>query len=602
MTHPNRAAENRPPTSSPLRSCRTHLVLAFALSGLIAFLYFAPAIYMLQVYDRVVQSGSVMTLVFLSVALVIALYTLSSLEAVRARTLARAGDRIEKRLAPILLSAGFANSLAAHGQQLPVSPLRRMDEIKRSLSGTVISSLFDLCFTPLFIIACFLLHFWIGVFVTGACLVMVLLGVLNRFALRRVAKRHQDSLPQLHALHEADQQSGNVARSMGMLEALVARHVSARKSVSIAQVRTQLLSGELSSVSRFFRLVFQSGALGVGAYLAINREISLGAMIAGSILAGRALAPTDGLIRNWEALQSFQRAVRELREFLGLYANQPAPLPLPPPSGEVALEGISARSRDGKTIALFDISFRVRAGTVVGIIGDSGAGKSTLARILACAERPANGDLRFDNSNVREWDSERLGKYIGFLPQDIGLLGGTVWENISRFANHGAETVDREAIGEAVIRAAKAAGAHEMIQRFPDGYETVLSMRGGGLSAGQSQRIALARAIYGEPPILVMDEPNAHLDQNGRMALRASIMAAKERGATTFIVTHQAGLMDITDRLLLLNKGRLDLFGPTQKVLEEVQKRARRVQQYEGSATEAPAGEARRTAIRVVEP
>ncbi len=554
---------------SPLQGCKRHLIAAFACSSLIALLFFAPTIYMMQVYDRVLSTGGVMTLVFLSVALIVAILTLSLLESTRTRLMARAALRADRRISQTLMRASFEAGARADPRAKQV--MREFDQFRAFIASPAATALMDAFFAPLFLFACFLIHWWIGVFVICGSLVLVITGMINQHMVRKSVEQHNAQAPTMYALQEADQSSGDIAMSMGMISALTRRHSDMRRTLNDGQTQSALSSSSLAATSRFFRLTFQSGALGLAALLAINNQITPGAMIAASVLAGRTFGPAEMIVTQWRQIAGAQNGYRTLKGLLGHLANHVDRMQLPAPTGELLLDKVSARTPDQKNFAIYNLSFGLRPGTVLGVIGPSGAGKTTLARLLAGARRPESGELRLDGSNMADWDSEELGPFIGYLPQEVALFAGTIAENISRFAE--LRGFDREKIGDQVVAAARMAGAHAMIQRLPEGYDTVLGPNGSGLSAGQSQRVALARALFANPRLIILDEPNAHLDMEGQVALISAIRKIKATGATVILITHRGGVLDVVDRLLVLRSGRLDLLGPRDKVMAELEKR-----------------------------
>lgn len=544
-----------------LNSISGHLSLVFGLSAAINILYLAPSIYMLQVYDRVLVSSSVLTLIFLSIALAITLAALSSLDGLRTRILSRMGLRLDLRLAAPLIGM----SVDARGRgKTDVTAMRDLDMMRQTLASPASSTIMDLPWTPLYILVCFVVHFWVGMAALIGAGILLGLAIWNDRASRDSLKIVQEHAPAYFNALEADMRVADTARAMGLREPLIRRRSQERVRFLKAQMESSFVSARFMSLTKFFRLALQSGVLGLGAYLAIKQEITPGAIIACTILTTRAMGPVEQVIGAWrqvaQGLGAFKNLERQLAD-----ADPPAErTSLPAPSGAVSVEGVTAKPPGSDRASLFQVVFRALPGEIIGVVGPSGAGKSTLARVLANATVPEQGCVRIDGARYVDWDPDQLSAHIGYLPQSVDLMNGTVAENISRFARDRGR--DPAEISADVVRAAKAAGAHEMILRLPMAYETPIGAGGRGLSAGQSQRVGLARALYGMPKVLVLDEPNAHLDAEGEAALVDALMEAKSRGAICFVVAHRVGLINAADKLLVLNEGRVVQFGPRDQV------------------------------------
>jgi ATP-binding cassette, subfamily C, type I secretion system permease/ATPase len=361
---------------------------------------------------------------------------------------------------------------------------------------------------------------------------------------------------------------GAAVRGLGMTDAMVARQLDSRRIALSSMVDAQLVGSKLTATSKFFRMFVQSAALGLGALLAIAGDISAGAIIAASILLSRALQPIESIIAGWTSLATARAAVHRLTNVLDGLAGERVYTALPAPKGQIEVEGVGVRAPDGRTI-LMGISFRAQPAKILGIIGPNGSGKSTLGKLLVSAIQPTIGAVRLDGARLPDWDRAMLGQYIGYMPQEPSLFEGTIKENISRFARPAsADEVKR--IDEAAIAAATEAGVHEMILQLPQAYETRLGLMGAGLSLGQAQRIALARALYGEPTVLVLDEPNAFLDQAGEAALISSLSRARARGATVIVIAHRRSVVDVADELLVLDEGRPKMMGPASSVIRRL--------------------------------
>jgi ATP-binding cassette subfamily C protein len=442
--------------------------------------------------------------------------------------------------------------------------MRDFDTIRSGMSAPVVAALFDAPWTPIFLLVAFLMHFWIGILAVIAAASLVTLAWLNQRATRAKMEVASSAMAAAHASQQAAAVHGSTVRALGMLEAMVARQLHHRRTALANQVEAQFAGGRITASSRFFRLFIQSAALGLGALLAIDGDLSAGAIIASSVLVSRALQPIESIIGAWSTLASVSAATRRLAPILESIADQRIHTLLPAPLGRIDVQGVAVRAPEGQPI-LVGISFAVEPGQVLGIVGPSGSGKTTLGRILVGAIEPTIGDVRIDGAKFSDWDQDAIGKHIGYVPQEPSLFEGTIKENIARFARPGADQSTAE-MDEAVVRAAERAGVHELILSFGQGYDTRLGLGGSGLSAGQAQRIALARALYGDPTILVLDEPNAFMDAEGECALVAAIEAARARQATVIVIAHRRGILDAADRLLVIEQGRPKLFGPAREV------------------------------------
>jgi len=566
-----------PGIAAALALCRRHLFAVAVFSALLNLLYIAPTLYMLQVYDRVVPTRGLQTLAFLTLVLLLALATLALLDGIRTRLLVRAGVQLDAALAPQILDATLGRP------DLPVArqALREFDTMRATLSGAGVLAVFDAPWVPIYILVCFLVHPWLGLVAILGCTVLPLIAWANERATRKRLDQAQKIAALSYAHQDAALASSDSIRALGMRRAMVARQLRQREAMLGAQTEAGFATGGYLTATKFVRLALQSLALGLGALLAVDNLISGGAIFAASFLIARALAPIEQLIGTWRPIVQAHQAYRNLTTLLDGAGQMAEPTRLPPPRGAVALENVTVlnEARDGAV--LNSVSLRVAPGEVVAIVGPSGAGKSTLARVIAGAQLPSHGAVRFDGADASDWEPEVLARHIGYLPQDFALFAGTVAENIARFSAELGE--DRPAIDAAVIAAAGMVGADALIRRLPHGYEHALKLRGAGLSAGQAQRIALARAAYRDPPILVLDEPNAHLDQEGDQALIAAIAAMKAEGRTILIVSHKLGILPVVDRILVLREGRVEMFGPRDEVLPKITPPALRVARTVGA-------------------
>ena len=543
-----------------LAGCRQHFIAAAVFSLLINILYLAPTLYMLQVYDRVVPTAGKTTLLFVTLVLALALLALSSLDMVRNRLLVRASQRVDALVAPRILKQMMAVDSAAAGQAM-----RDFDSIRTAMATPAIAAIFDLPWTPVFLLVAFMLHFWIGILAIVAMVALVTLAYLNQRATQKKMEIATSAMASAHNSQQAAATHGTTVRGLGMTGAMVERQLAHRNIALANMVYAQFAGSKLSASSRFFRLFLQSVALGVGALLAIAGEISSGAIIASSVLMSRALQPVESIIAAWSPLTSARASVIRLARAFENIDEPRIYTALPAPKGALQVEEVGVRGREGRPV-LVGISFRADPGHILGIIGPSGSGKTTLGKIIVGAIQPTIGTVRLDGAKLTDWDQDELGKHLGYMPQEPSLFEGTIKENIARFQK-GASSEEVKAIDEAVIAAAREAGVHELILQLPHGYDSKLGLMGVGLSAGQAQRVALARALYGEPRLLLLDEPNAFMDQQGEAALVAAIAKARARGATVIVIAHRRGVLAAVDRLLVLEEGKPRMIGPAKEVV-----------------------------------
>jgi len=566
-TSEKRGAGN--PVLKALGACRGILWAVAAFSALMNLLALAPAIYMLQVYDRVISSGGLTTLIALTGVLAWALLCLSLLDAVRSRLLIRAGVRMDQALGGLLQHRLLSRSASRLPQGVAGQTMRDIDSLRTALSGPTALAIMDLPWAPIFMIAAFLLHPLLGLMGAGGAAILIFLAWLNRKATKGKAEAAVDATNATYASVDAVMSNSEAVRALGMRRALIARQTAERQDGTELLVGAQIATAGFSSATRFARLLLQSLALGCGALLVIDNLLSAGSVFAVSLIIARGLQPIEQIIGSWSALQAARTAYDNVQRVLRVTAGEdgPAPMTLPSPKGTVRLESVSVRAPSG-VVVLHNLSFTIEPGEILGIIGTSGAGKTTLTRILSGAIAPDAGVIRMDGADYASWDAEKLGGHIGYLPQHSGLLAGSIRDNVSRFARW--TDPDTAAIDGRVVEAARAADLHEFILGLPDGYDTVLGPRGEGLSAGQGQRVALARALYGDPVLLVLDEPNSHLDGAGEESLMKALVVARDRGTAIVMVAHRSNVLNIADRLLLLQQGRVASFGTRTEVINQI--------------------------------
>lgn len=515
-------------------------------------------LYMLQVYDRVLGSRSAETLLALSVLILFLFAMMAVLDFARGRVAARYGARLQDALDTRIFAAALARAQRTGEGQ---TALQDLAAVQRLAASPVFMALFDLPWTPLFIAAILLFHPWLGALAVVGMALLIVLALVNR------ARSHGPIADAAMAAQSADrvgaemQGEAELIRALGMQGNAFARWHRQRRIALAEGMRASDLVGGFSATTRSLRLLMQSAILGLGAYLVLQAEMTAGAMIAGSILLGRALAPIDMVIGQWNAIAEAGQSWQRLRALLRDEVAAAPRMPLPQPKARIEVSQLSVIPPGAQVPTLRGVSFAIAPGEAVGIIGPSGAGKSTLARAMTAVWQPAVGQLRLDGATLDQYDPDALGHYIGYLPQSVTLFAGTIAENIARLS--------AKPDTQKVVAAARMAGAHEMILALPDGYETLVSGLGARLSGGQIQRIGLARALYGAPVLVVLDEPNAALDNDGSLALNNAVQAIKADGRAVLIMAHRPSAIRECDKLLVLSGGTTVMFGPTQEVLQK---------------------------------
>lgn len=553
------------PLAEALKACRSHFLWAFVFSALVNLLYLTPTLYMMQVYDRVVPTGGVTTLVLITAVAVFALGALAGLDWLRARLMLRAGLRLDRMLSGKVL----ARVMDLQAKSPNTQALREFDNVRGAIGGQGMLALFDAPWTPIYLVCCFLLHPAIGMLTLIGGGVLFALAWLNERDTRPRLGKAIQSQNSAYAAQEAIAGQAEVVRALGMRQSSIARQIDQRRQATAAQADAQLTGGRYSSAIKFLRLAMQSGSLGLAGFLAVKGEISPGAIIASSVLLSRAVAPIELLVGVWPSLVQAATSWKTMTElFASTAAVDKERTALPAPKGRLQVEAVTVKFPDTESPQLRAVSFGLKPGQTLGVVGTSGSGKTTLARVIAGALKPQAGTVRLDGAEYDAREGDELARWIGYLPQVPSLFSGSIKDNISRFA--ASTGVDQETVDREAVRAAMAAGAHELILRLPHGYDTVLGPFGQGLSAGQAQRVALARALYGDPVLLVLDEPNSNLDQEGEAALMQAILGAASRGAAVVIIAHRAGVLARVDRLLMMREGVVQLEGPREEVLEKM--------------------------------
>jgi ATP-binding cassette subfamily C protein len=546
--------------SAALSACRKAFVGVALFSALLNILYLTGSFYMLEVYDRVLPSRSVPTLVGITLLALLLFGFQGVLDVIRSRILVRVGgsldEAVSERVHGVLMKLPLRGS-TSQGLQ----PLRDLDQVRSFLSTVGPAALFDLPWLPLYLGICYLFHPWIGIAATAGGLILVVVTVLTELLTRAPTAEATNLAGNRNALAEANRRNAEVVHAMGMAGRLGARWSDCNRSYLAAQQRTADIAAGFGGLSKVLRMVLQSGVLGIGAYLVINQQATAGIIIASSILTSRALAPIELAISQWRGFVSARQSWRRLNDLMSkIPADQPR-MALPKPAHSLALEAVSIVPPGTNRVVVQDMALQLKAGQGLGIIGPSASGKSSLARAIVGVWPAARGGIRIDGAALDQWSSEALGPHIGYLPQDMELFAGTVAQNIARF--------EPQPSSEAVMAAATAAGVHELVLGLPDGYETEIGEAGAALSAGQRQRIGLARALYGNPFLVVLDEPNANLDNEGEEALTRAIQGVRARGGIAVVIAHRPSALAGVDTLLVMRAGRREAFGPKEAVLKE---------------------------------
>lgn len=558
----------RPNSSSPLTlaGILSTFRRAFSgialMSGVVNILALTGSFFMLQVYDRVVPGRSVPTLVGLAVLAATLFVFQGVLELIRSRLMVRLGQGLDAKLSPSVYSALMRLPLRTKLPGDGLQPLRDLDQVRSFTGSAGPTAFFDLPWMPLYIGICFIFHFWIGVTALVGAVVLfalTLLAELRTSGPTKIAGQHA----QLRStLAEATKRNAEAMQAMGFGGRIAERWYGVNADYLTAHAQASDVAGTLGTISKILRLMLQSGMLAIGAYLVIQQEATGGIMIAASIMMGRALAPIELAIAHWKGFVSARQSWARLKQLLSSLPEDAASVTLPPPVNVLAVENVSIMPPGERNLVVADASFTLNRGAGLGVIGPSASGKSSLARALAGVWLPARGAVRLDGATLDQWPSEELGKHIGYLPQDVQLFDGTIAQNIARF--------DPDASSDKVLSAAKSAGVHDLVVHLADGYDTRIGEAGSALSAGQRQRIALARALYGDPFLVILDEPNSNLDAEGEMALSAAIKGVRDRGGIAVVVAHRSSALANLDMVLVMANGRVQAVGPKNEVLSKM--------------------------------
>ncbi len=564
ITHNKTVKPN--PLKEVLLVCRLMVKYALLFGCLVNILMLATPLYSMQVLDRVISSSNTDTLVLLTIVISFALLLLSLIQVARSFAMNQMGNWFERELSSKLFANAIKTALIARssgGSQ----QLRDLQAIKTFLTSPALISILDIPWAIIFVAVLFMIHTYMGIMTVLGGAILLALAILSD----KLTKPLHDSSNEyfISSMRQVDQATRNaeVVSVMGLLPEIDTTWQKINKKVQGAQ---NLVSGRqniLSELTKFIRLILQILVTGLGAYLVLKGEMSVGAIIACSSISGRALAPFEQAIMSWKGFLTCRQSYNRLNEIIDKYYNEEIRMSLPEPEGKMSAENLAYVPQHSNIPIVKNVSFNLESGEVLAIIGPSGSGKTTLAKLLVGAHIPSSGTMRIDNSNLIDWNKDELGKYLGYLPQDVELFGGTIRENIGR--------MNKNADSEKVVQAARLAGVHDMILQLPKGYDTEIGFDGSTLSGGQRQRVGLARAFFGEPKILVLDEPNANLDALGELALSNAIAKAKEKKITTVIISHRTSILTLVDKILVMKDGELIIFGERSEVMHKMNQSAR---------------------------
>ena len=566
--------------SQALRACRASFFVVGMFSLVMNMLILALPLYMLQVYDRVLTTGRVETLAMLTVMAVVALLFLGIIDALRSGIMVRMGRWVSASVAPVFLASSVDARLK--GDDSGAQPLRDLSVVQNFIGGSGMTFLFDTPMVPLFVAVVWLLHPYLGMIALGTAALLFLLSVLNDVMTRRAVLEGNVSQIRANLQAEATIRNAEVVQALGMLPAMVDRWRSVSTQSLDANQKGAERSGMIVAFTKALRLTVQIGVLCTGALLVLDGQLTAGGMIAGSILTARALAPVEQAVTAWKAFIATRIAYGRLKTRLAMLPPDTERMTLPAPTGRLSVEGATFTPPGRRRPILCRISFAVEPGEVLAVVGPSAAGKSTLARLLVGLYHPTAGKIRLDGADLSMWNPNQLGRYIGYLPQDVELFNGSVRDNIARMTSGSDEDV---------VKAAQLAQAHEMILGLSDGYDTEIGDAGAKLSGGQRQRIGLARAVYGTPVLMVLDEPNANLDQAGEAALAGAVEELKQRGAAMIIIGHRPSTLAHADNILLLKEGVAAMYGPRDEVLQQLKRNTVTTTRRENNANQVQAAE-----------
>ncbi|PQP00943.1 type I secretion system permease/ATPase [Massilia phosphatilytica] len=557
-----------------LRSFKSTFFTVGAFSAIVNLLMLAPSLYMLQVYDRVLGSRNEITLLMLTLLIVGAYLFMGGLELIRSFVLVRVGAKFDMLLNKRIYTAAFEQNLKQAGGNAGQA-LADLTNLRQFLTGSALFAFFDAPWFPIYLIVIFMFEPMLGLFALSGTVVLIILALVNERATKEPLAEANSMSIQANTLATNNLRNAEVIESMGMLPNLMGRWFKLHGKFLALQASASQKAGLITAVTKFVQVSMQSLVLGLGALLVLQNKITPGMMIAASILLGRTLQPVQQLIGVWKSVSGARSSYERLDALLEANPAREAGMALPAPQGTLLLDNVTAAPPGVRTPIVKGVTFAIVPGDVLGVLGPSGSGKSTLARLLVGVWPTMMGKVRLDGADIYHWNKAELGPHVGYLPQDIELFAGSISENIARFG---------EVDAEKVVQAAKRAGVHEMILQFPEGYDTKLGDGGAGLSGGQKQRIGLARAMYGDPALLVLDEPNSNLDDVGEAALLSAVTDLRQRGKTIVMITHRPNVVQVTTKLLLMRDGAVHMFGPSNQVLAALQEANKKAMEAQAAA------------------
>lgn len=582
-------ANNPSELKEVINSFRSSFLFVGLFSFFINILMIVPVMYMLQVYDRVIASRSEETLLMLSLIVAWLFITMGLLEFARSRVLVRVGskmdDRLNTRIYSTMLSTALRNPAQASSQAL-----NDLTAVRQFMTGSGVFAFFDSPWIFIYVAIMFLFHAYFGWLAVFAAIILLLLALANELSTKSLMKKANMQNVQSNQNVALQLRNAEVIHAMGMEQSMRERWLSGHLQFLQQQSDASDRAGVWMNFSKSLRMMFQSSAIGLGAWLVINNEITAGMLIAGSVLLGRALGPLDQMIGAWKQFGSARVSYGRLTELLKAFPETPRKTSLPPPKGDIVFEAATVIPPGSTQAVLKGINFNIDAGDSLVVLGASASGKSSMVRSLLGVWPTAAGKVRIDGAEVSHWNRDELGAHIGYLPQDVELFEGTIAENISRFG---------EPSSEKVIAAAQLAGVDQMIRKLPDGYDTKIGIGGVSLSGGQRQRVGLARAVYGTPPIIILDEPNASLDEIGERALTQACEALHKLGSTLILVTHRQGILKIATKLLILREGQVQMFGPRDEVLKQLSQGNAQAQAAQQQKIQKPAKPPQNTVVNM---
>ena len=538
---------------------KTVAIYLFVVSGVINLLALTGSIYMLQVYDRVLGSGSLPTLITLSV-MAIGLYFFQGVfDVLRSQILVRVGGRLDRQIAPLAHRTVVDMPRFGYSTAEALERGRDVDTLRSFLGSQGPVALFDIPWMPVFLIFVYALHPLLGALTLGGMVLLSLLAIETELMTRRLSGATHQAAVARNSIADSNARNADVIKAMGFADRAVERFTKANRDHLELHTRANDISGTFGALSRVVRMILQSALLGLGAYLTINGDLSAGGIIASSVASSRALAPIDMAIGNWKQVVAARTAFSRLRETVVAMATTEEPMALPTPHRSLRLDGITVAAPGSGRVLLADVTMELAAGQALGVIGPSGGGKTTLVKALTGIVPVLRGAVRLDGAELSQWREADLGRYVGYLPQDVSLMDASIAENISRFA--------KDADPQAVVEAAVEAGIHDMIVKMPSGYQTRVGAGGLALSGGQRQRIGIARALYGRPFLVVLDEPNASLDAEGEAALTTTLLAVRERGGIVVIIAHRPNALTAVDMIAVIQNGRMTAFGGKDEII-----------------------------------